>query len=252
MGRFFYMSEKKKILESDLYKPIQKHFTKEGYKVNGEVNDCDLTAIKDEDLIIVELKLNLTVDLLIQAAKRQRLTDLVYIAIPRPKNMRSRRWKDICHLVRRLELGLIIVSVANKVPKIQFIQHPEPFDLLKSKKASSRKRKALLAEIEGRSADYNIGGSSKTKIMTAYKESCIMIACCLDQCGPMAPKDLIKLGTGSKTQSILSKNFYRWFERVERGIYKITDKGKKDLREFPELTNHYLNEIEKYKEHSES
>ncbi|WP_421383739.1 DUF2161 domain-containing phosphodiesterase [Bacillus salacetis] len=246
------MSEKKKVLESDLYKPIQKHFVKEGYKVNGEVKDCDLTAVKGEDLIIVELKLNLTVDLLIQATKRQRLTDLVYIAIPRPKNMRSRRWKDLCHLVRRLELGLITVSVANKIPKLQFIQHPEPFDLVKSKSGGSRKRKALLAEIEGRSADYNIGGSSKTKIMTAYKESCIMIACCLDEYGQMAPKDLIKLGTGNKTQSILSKNYYRWFERVERGIYRITDKGKKDLKEYPELTSHYLNEITKYKENVES
>jgi hypothetical protein len=243
------MSEKRKILESDLYKPIQKHFTKEGYKVNGEVNDCDMTAVKGEDLIIVELKLNLTVDLLIQATKRQRLTDLVYIAIPRPKNMRSRRWKDICHLVRRLELGLITVSVANKVPKLQFIQHPEPFDLIKSKKSSSKKRNALLAEIEGRSADYNIGGSNKTKIMTAYKESCIMIACYLDQYGPMAPRDLIKMGTGNKTQSILSKNFYRWFERIERGVYKISDKGKKDLQGFPELKNHYFNEFTK-NEHS--
>lgn len=193
------MSEKKKILEADLYKPIQKHFTKEGYKVNGEVKDCDLTAVKGEDLIIVELKLNLTVDLLIQATKRQRLTDLVYIAIPRPKNMRSRRWKDICHLVRRLELGLITVSAANKIPKIQFIQHPEPFDLEKSKRNSSRKRKSLLAEIEGRSADYNVGGSNKTKIMTAYKENCIRIACCLEQSGPLAPKDLVKMGTGDKT-----------------------------------------------------
>ncbi|EDL62842.1 DUF2161 domain-containing phosphodiesterase [Bacillus sp. SG-1] len=239
------MSEKIKILESDLYKPIQKHFTKEGYKVNGEVKDCDLTAVKGEDLIIVELKLNLTVDLLIQATKRQRLTDLVYIAIPRPKNMRSRRWKDICHLVRRLELGLITVSVANKIPKIQFIQHPEPFDLDKSKRNSSRKRKSLLAEIEGRSADYNVGGSNKTKIMTAYKENCIRIACCLEQCGPLAPKDLMTMGTGDKTQSILSKNYYNWFDRVERGIYKISDKGKRDLEDFPELKQHYLKEITK-------
>ncbi|RIW27421.1 hypothetical protein D3H55_22990 [Bacillus salacetis] len=239
------MNEKKKILESDLYKPIQKHFAKEGYKVNGEVNDCDLTAVKGDDLIIVELKLNLTVDLLIQATKRQRLTDFVYIAIPRPKNMRSRRWKDICHLVRRLELGLITVSAANKVPKPQFIQHPEPFDLGKSKKGSTRRRNRLLAEIEGRSADYNIGGSSKTKIMTAYKESCIQIACYLKQSGPLAPKDLVMMGTGNKTQSILSKNYYNWFDRIARGIYQITEKGKQGLQEYPELTQYYMREFDK-------
>ncbi|WP_409252977.1 DUF2161 domain-containing phosphodiesterase [Bacillus sp. SCS-153A] len=237
------MSETKKILESDLYKPIQKHFTKAGYKVNGEVRDCDLTAVKGEELIIVELKLNLTVDLLIQATKRQKLTDLVYIAIPRPKNMRSRRWKDICHLTRRLELGLITVSAANKVPKPQFIHHPEPFDAGKSKRNSSRKRNALLAEIEGRSADYNIGGSNKTKIMTAYKENCIRIACYLERSGSLSPKDLVKLGAGDKTQSILSKNYYEWFERVERGVYKLSEKGKRDLKKFPELKKHYMNEF---------
>ncbi|MGF2614855.1 hypothetical protein FZC84_08395 [Rossellomorea vietnamensis] len=237
------MSAKKKIIEADLYRPIQKHFTQEGYKVNGEVKDCDLTAVKGGDLIIVELKLNLTVDLLIQAAKRQRLTDLVYIAIPRPKNMRSRRWKDICHLVRRLELGLITVSVDKKVPKLQFIQHPEPFDFVRSQKASSRRRNSLLAEIEGRSADYNVGGTNKTKIMTAYKETCIMIACCLEQYGRLAPKDLVKMGAGNKTQSILSKNYYKWFERVDRGIYEITEKGKKELRDFPELKEYYTHEI---------
>ncbi|WP_456272263.1 DUF2161 domain-containing phosphodiesterase [Bacillus sp. AK031] len=238
------MSEKKKILEVDLYKPIQKHFTKEGYKVNGEVNDCDLTALKEDDLVIVELKLNLTVDLLIQAAKRQRLSDLVYIAIPRPKNMRSRRWKDTCHLVRRLELGLITVSFTTKTPKLQFIHHPEPFDMMKSKRGGSRKRKALLAEIEGRSADYNVGGSNKTKIMTAYKENCIQIASYLGECGPLRPRELVKLGTGNKTQSILSKNFYKWFERIDRGIYEISEKGKRDLKEFPELKEHYLREME--------
>ncbi|MGM0846234.1 MAG: DUF2161 domain-containing phosphodiesterase [Bacillota bacterium] len=242
------MSDKKKIAEADLYKPLQKHFTQEGYKVNGEVKDCDLTAVKAEDLIIVELKLNLTVDLLIQATKRQRLTDLVYIAIPRPKNMRSRRWKDICHLVRRLELGLITVSVANKIPKLQFIQHPEPFDFVKSQKASSRRRASLLAEIEGRSADYNVGGTNKTKIMTAYKETCIMIACCLEQYGRLAPRNLIELGTGKKTQSILSKNFYKWFERVDRGIYEISEKGKKELNEFPELKEYYMHEITRQKD----
>ena len=56
------MSEKKKLLEVDLYEPIQKHFTRKGYKVNGEVNDCDLTAVKEEDLIIVEAREGINVE----------------------------------------------------------------------------------------------------------------------------------------------------------------------------------------------
>jgi hypothetical protein len=234
----------KKLKESDLYHPIQKHFHKQGYQVNGEVNDCDVTAFKEDELVIVELKLSLNVELLIQATKRQRLTDLVYIAIPKPKRPRSKRWNDVCHLVRRLELGLITVSFTTKTPKLDFVIHPETFDRNKSMKNSKRKREALVKEIEGRSADYNVGGSNKTKIMTAYKENCIQIACYLETHGPMSPRNLAKLGTGAKTPSILQKNYYRWFERVKRGVYQITEQGKKELENYPELVSYYFKKIE--------
>ncbi|MFT9599401.1 DUF2161 family putative PD-(D/E)XK-type phosphodiesterase, partial [Mesobacillus sp.] len=174
-----------KLYEADLYDPIRKHFSKQGYRVNGEVHDCDLTAVKDEELIIVELKLNLNIDLLLQATRRQRLTDLVYIAIPKPKRISRKRWNDIIQLVRRLELGLIIVSLAGNRKKIEFKVHPEPYKRMTSK--NTRKKAALIKEIEGRSADYNIGGSNKTKIMTAYKENCIQIACYLEKLGQMSP-----------------------------------------------------------------
>ncbi|BCB02697.1 DUF2161 domain-containing phosphodiesterase [Bacillus sp. KH172YL63] len=233
-----------KLKESDLYQPIQKHFHKQGYQVNGEVNDCDVTAVKEDELIIVELKLSLNVELLIQAAKRQRLTDLVYIAIPKPKRKGAKRWTDVCHLVRRLELGLITVSFTTKTPKLDFVIHPQPFDRKKTMNNSKRKRASLIKEIEGRSADYNVGGSNKTKIMTAYKENCIQIACYLDQHGPMSPKNLVKIGTGKKTPSILQKNYYRWFERVKRGVYEVNDLGKKELEKYPELVSHYLKKLE--------
>ncbi|MBT2644210.1 hypothetical protein J7I80_18350 [Bacillus sp. ISL-41] len=227
-----------KLYEADLYEPIQKHFSKQGYRVNGEVIDCDLTAVKDEELIIVELKLNLNIDLLLQATRRQRLTDLVYIAIPKPKRISRKRWNDITQLVRRLELGLIIVSLAGNRKKIEFKVHPEPYKRMTSK--NTRKKAALIKEIEGRSADYNIGGSNKTKIMTAYKENCIQIACYLEKLGQMSPKALVALGTGDKTPLILQKNYYKWFERMERGIYVITEQGKADLEEYPELVEYYL------------
>ncbi len=234
----------KKLKEADLYQPIQKHFHKQGYQVNGEVNDCDVTAIKEDELVIVELKLSLNVELLIQATKRQRLTDLVYIAIPKPKRPRSKRWNDVCHLVRRLELGLVTVSFTTKTPKLDFVIHPQAFDRKKNMKNSKRKRASLIKEIEGRSADYNVGGSNKTKIMTAYKENCIQIACYLEKHGPMSPRNLAKLGTGEKTPSILQKNYYRWFERVKRGVYEVTEHGKKELEKYPELVSYYVNKLE--------
>ncbi|WP_226674621.1 DUF2161 domain-containing phosphodiesterase [Mesobacillus jeotgali] len=227
-----------KIYEADLYEPLRKHFIKQGYRVNGEVHDCDLTAVKDEELIIVELKLNLNIDLLLQATRRQRLTDLVYIAIPKPKRISRKRWNDIIQLVKRLELGLIIVSFSGNRKSVEFKVHPEPYKRMTSK--NTRKKAALIKEIEGRSADYNIGGSNKTKIMTAYKENCIQIACYLEKLGQMSPKALVALGTGDKTPLILQKNYYKWFERVERGIYVITEQGKKELEEYPKLVEYYL------------
>ncbi|MGO4890370.1 DUF2161 domain-containing phosphodiesterase [Anaerobacillus sp. MEB173] len=237
------MTETKKLLEADLYKPIQTFFIKEGYEVYGEVKDCDMTAVKDDELVVIELKLTLSVDLLVQATKRQRITDLVYIAIPKPKyNLRSKRWTDLCHLVRRLELGLIVVSFTAKRKRSEIIFHPTPFD---RKKHNKRKRENVLKEINGRSADFNIGGSNRTKIMTAYKENCIQIACYLEQCGPLSPKRLTQMGTGGKTSSILQKNFYGWFERVKRGTYVISVKGIEELKQYPELVQYYLEQMKK-------
>jgi len=199
--------DKIKRYEVDLYEPIQQYFFKQGYIVHAEVNDCDIVAIKEEELIIIELKTSLTIDLLIQATKRQRLTKNVYIAIPKPTySLHSKKWKDICYLSRRLEIGLLIVSFQESEAQAVLVCQPEPFDRVKSMGQSKKKRTKMKLEIAGRHANYNVGGSTRTKIMTAYKESCIHIACCLERFGPLSPKALRQLGTGEKTQSVLSKN----------------------------------------------
>lgn len=239
------MTEKKKMYEVDLYKPIQKHFIKEGYEVYGEVKDCDIAMVKEDAVVVVELKLTLNVQLLIQATKRQKLTDLVYIAIPKPSfSRRSKRWTDLCHLIKRLELGLIIVSFSGRGKRVEVMFDPAPFDRARSMRQNKRKRDALMKEMEGRSSDVNLGGSNRVKIRTAYKENCVQIACYLKKMGPLSPKALRELGTGEKTSSILTKNYYRWFERVKRGTYVISEKGKKELREHQELMEYFLKKLE--------
>lgn len=232
---------KVKIVETDLYKPIRNYFTKQGFEVYGEVQHCDMAVVKDNELIIIELKLNLSVDLLIQASKRQRLTDLVYIAIPKPKyNLRSKKWKDILHLIKRLELGLIIVNFLKSGAKMDVVLSPAPFDGVKSRQLHKRKRDRLIKEIEGRNGDYNLGGSNKTKIMTAYKENCIQIATLLERYGPQTPKSLRQMGAGDKTLSILNKNYYGWYEKIQRGTYGISEKGKQELVEYSEQVKYFL------------
>ena len=42
--------------ETDLYEPIRAFLEEEGYQVQAEVKDCDIAAVKDGQLVIVELK----------------------------------------------------------------------------------------------------------------------------------------------------------------------------------------------------
>lgn len=234
-------SKASKLYEVDLYDPVKNYFTEQGYEVYGEVNDCDIVAVKDDELIIIELKLRLNLDLVMQATKRQRLSNQVYVAIPRPTySFRSQKWRDICYLMRRLEVGLIVISFQTNQAELQVIHHPDAFDRVKSMQRSKKRRTRLLAEIEGRTGDFNRGGSSQMKIMTAYKETCIYIACCLIHHGPLSAKMLKEIGTGDKTSQILIRNFDEWFERIERGIYAISEKGKDDLKDYPEFVEHYM------------
>ncbi len=205
------------------------------------MKDCDVAAVRDEELVIIELKLRVNLELVMQATKRQRLSDQVYVAIPKPSySLRSQKWRDICHLTRRLEVGLIVVSFENENKQVKVIHHPVHFDRVKSMQRSKKKRISLLAEIEGRTGDFNIGGSNMIKITTAYKETCIHIACCLIKHGPLSAKVLKEIGTGEKTSTILIKNYEGWFDRIERGIYDINEKGKSALEIHPEFVKYYM------------
>ena len=42
--------------ESDLYGPVRDYLEGLGYEVKGEVRDCDINALRDGELIVVELK----------------------------------------------------------------------------------------------------------------------------------------------------------------------------------------------------
>lgn len=216
--------------ETELCLPIKTYLEATGYQVRAEVNDCDITALKDDELIIIEMKLNVNIPLLIQATDRQRLTDSVYVAIPRPSNRtQKKRWKGVKHILRRLELGLIFVDV--EMNNIEIVFHPTPF----SKRKQKKRRKSLLQEVAKRTENLNTGGSNRTKIITAYRLNAIKIAELLIQYGASSPKKMKELGTGNKTQSILYNNFYGWFQRVEKGVYDITEKGKIALAEYQKM-----------------
>ena len=141
--------------------------------------------------------------------------------------------------MRRLELGLITVTFQEDGAKMDIIHEPGPFDRIKSMRQSKKRRTKIIEEINGRQGDYNVGGSHRTKLMTAYKENCIHIACCLERFGPLSPKSLREMGTGEKTYTILRENYYGWFDKIQRGIYFITEKGLKEFKENEQIADFY-------------
>ena len=240
------MAKKKATLrETDLYGPIRDFLAAQGYLVRAEVQGCDVTATKDDDLIVVELKLRPSIELLIQAAQRQKITDSVYVAVPRPDKMPWKRWRSIQHLLRRLELGLITVAFTSATPFVEIAFHPVPYQRQKRKAA----RRAVIREMDGRSADFNQGGSSGRKLVTAYRESALRIAVFLDKIGPQSPKALRALGTGEKTLPILYGNVYGWFDRIGHALYDITPEGRTALKTYADLSARFRTELtEKRKE----
>jgi hypothetical protein len=228
---------RKKPAETDLYPLLRAYLTAQGYTVRGEVKHCDIAAVKGDDLIVIEMKLALNLSLVAQGVRRQQMTDSVYLAVPRPPNHAKWMWqmRGVFRVLRRLELGLLLVSLKPGKPPVEAAFHPLPFERRKRRGA----RRAVIEEIGRRSGDFNVGGSARRPLVTAYRENAIQIACYLADSGEMSPRQLRALGTGSKTLSILSRNVYGWFSRVGRGLYAVTPKGREVLSKYPELVRHY-------------
>ncbi|NPV07657.1 MAG: hypothetical protein HPY83_06800 [Anaerolineae bacterium] len=216
--------------ETDLYAPVRDYLVAQGFTVQGEVAGCDVTAVRAQEpgspgepsLVVVELKRHLSVDLLAQAVQRQALTDSVYLAVPRPSGRRQRgRWKRTLALLRRLELGLMLVSTDSEGATVEVVCHPLPH----SRRRSRARRRAIIGEMQGRSGDHNLGGSTGRKLMTAYREEVLRTAMALATEGECTPRRLRELGCGAKTQSILYRNHYGWFERLGHGLYRLSEEG---------------------------
>lgn len=221
--------------EKDLFPPIKEMLENTGFAVNAEVNSCDVVARKDDLMVIIELKRNLSTTLLAQAVDRQKMCDNVYIAVPKPKNYKPQTFHDTENVLKKLELGLIFVTFSEHFSYAEIVFDPTPFT---GTRISKKKRDLLVAEINERKYDTNIGGSTKQKIATAYTEKAVYIACLLEKYGDMSAKQLKELGSDtSKTSSILSNNFYGWFARIDKGIYGLTEKWHNN--NYPILTEKY-------------
>ena len=196
--------------ETDLYLPVKRHLEAQGYVVKAEIKSCDVVALRGSEApVIVELKQALSLALLYQAMERLSISDHVYVAIARPKRGVGASALKLC---RRLCLGLIVVSASGSV---EVLADP----VAHAPRPNARKRGLLLKEFNARSGDPNVGGSTRTPLMTAYRQDAVKCADYLRAKGPSRPRDVRDATKVDRASTILRDNVYGWFKKQARGIY---------------------------------
>ncbi|MEM9570821.1 MAG: DUF2161 family putative PD-(D/E)XK-type phosphodiesterase [Pseudomonadota bacterium] len=216
------------VCETDLYAPIKQFLQAQGYVVKGEIGAVDVVACRgDEPPVLVELKTSFSLSLFHQAIDRLAVSDSVYIAAPhKPGKVFARSLKRNIALCRRLGIGLLTVRL-----KDGFVfPHADPGPY--APRRSAVKRNRLLKEFAKRVGDPSTGGSTRSGLITAYRQDALRCLGYLRTHG--ATKASIVAGaTGVETaRRIMADDHYGWFERVKTGIYDIAPKGKTALQNF--------------------
>lgn len=206
-------------METSLYLPVKKFLERLGFEAKGEVCGCDIVAVhpsNDTALIIAELKLTFTLELVLQAVDRTAVCDEVWLAVRASRRGRGResdtRVKKLCRL---LGVGLLSVSTTGRV---DVLVEPVPW----RPRPNAKRRSRIVDEHRKRRGDPTAGGSTRRPIMTAYRQQALACASVVAK-APTRPRDL--KSTVPEAPKILLDNVYGWFTRVERGVYTLSDSG---------------------------
>lgn len=228
--------------EEDLYEPLRKWLVNNGYDVQAEVKSCDVVAIKNEQITIIELKKSFNLQLVYQCMDRQKLGNYVYAAIATPTSSKSNRKKILRMeaLLRKLGIGLIFISLYSKSSLVEMRLAPTKSTARQNK----RKKDRILKEIDNRTGEYNTGGR-QGKIVSSYRESAIHIYCLLKREVQASPAQLIKLGAPSNTGNIMRDNHYGWFHKISRGLYTFDVDRETIYSEYSDVLQFFESEIEK-------
>lgn len=212
--------------ETTLYPAVKRFLETAGFSVKGEVQGCDVVGISTEDpgqITVVEMKLGFNLELLLQAVDRMRAADEVWLAVPASRRGRDRD-RRVHRLCRLIGFGLMAVDAARG--RVEVLAEPGPY-----KPRPDRPRRAKLITEHGRRAgDPTPGGSTRQPVMTAYRQRALACAERL-RAGPGRPRDLRDVAPDSA--AILRRNVYGWFERAERGVYRLTPLGEDALQRWP-------------------
>ncbi len=211
--------------EQDLYPPVKSLLERQGYTVKGEVGAADVVAMRHgEEPVIVELKLRFSLALFHQAIARLKVTDQVYIAVCKPKGRTARRaLRDNLAMCRRLGLGLITVRPDGKA---EVHCDPGPYAPRKIKAKAAR----LLREFDRLEGDPNAGGATRHGIVTAYRQDALKCAAHLAEHGATKGADVADATGVPGATRLMRDNHYGWFDKVEKGVYALSDAGSEGLK----------------------
>lgn len=176
-------------------------------------------------VVIGELKLTFTFDLVLQGVDRSRVGDEVWLAAQLSRTGKGResdaRFRNLC---RRLGFGLLAVDANGGV---HVLLSPEAVPPRRDLKRRSR----LVEEHRRRQGDPHEGGGSRRPIMTAYRQQALVCAAAL-AAGPGKTRDL--KAQAPNAAKILLDNVYGWFDRTSRGVYALTEAGREALKRWPQ------------------
>lgn len=189
--------------------------------MKGEVAGCDVVGVRPgvgagPYLVLAELKLGFTLELVLQAVDRLAAGDEVWLAVLATRRGRDRD-RRVSRLCQALGVGLLAVSPGRGEAAVLAEPSPRPPRL------NPRARRRLLAEHAARQGDPTPGGSGGVPIMTAYRQRALACAALL-RAGPGCPRDLRPAAPDAAR--ILHRNVYGWFDRVKRGVYRLSGAGE--------------------------
>ena len=215
-------------METSLYLPVKRFLEGLGLDAKGEIRGCDIVAVdraaagSDEPVAVVigELKLSFTLELVLQAVDRTAVCDEVWLAVRASRRGRGRecdaRVRKLC---RFLGFGLLAVSAAGRV---EVLVEPVPW----KPRSNAKRRSRIVDEHRRRRGDPVAGGGTRQPVMTAYRQQALACAHAM-VATTVRPRDLTP--SLPDAYKILHRNVYGWFTRVDRGVYALTDKGRAAL-----------------------
>jgi hypothetical protein len=204
--------------ETSLYPTVKRHLELLGFSAKGEICGCDIVALRvvgDPLLVIVEMKLSFTLELVLQAVDRLPMADEIWLAVRASTRGRDRdsRVQKLCKL-----LGFGLLRVAPGSGTVDILSEPGPY----RPRTNERRRSRLVDEHHRRQGDPAAGGSTRQPIMTAYRQRALACAAQLRE-GPQSVRVLRTYADDAA--GILLRNVYGWFARERRGIYRLTPAG---------------------------